>query len=187
MALQDIKRREEDSCGLTVRLLIFPLYGSVGVCSPGGFLLSPWEDSEPLCVDGCLHPNTLIRNVPLLFPVGSEQMVKKAGHGKAILAEWIFFLPTSAQLAAPGWCWSLPRELRTVLTGWAATPAPWPPSSPLSPSWGHLSCLFFTKQCLLNAYDVPGAALRAFGTPVRETDKHTSLASWSLCLRFLFY
>ena len=120
----------------------------------------------------------------LLFPIGSAQMVRKQVMGKPFWLSGFSFPQPSAQLAAPGWCWSLPRELRTTLTGRAplgSHACPWPPSSPLSPSWGHLSCLFFIKRCLLNAYYVPGTALRAFGTPVRETDKHTSLASWSLC------
>lgn len=120
----------------------------------------------------------------LLFPVGSAQMVESRSWESH--SGWVTFLSPNllpswqhqaGAGASPGsskLCWQAGHR-------WAATPAPWPPSSPLSPSWGHLSCLFFIKHCLLNAYYVPGAALRAFGTPVRETDRHTSLASWSWC------
>lgn len=183
MALQEIKRREEASCGLTVRLPLFPLYG---LCSPGGFLLSPWGDSEPLCVDGCLHPSSHQK-----CPLAVSSWIRangEEGRSWESRSGWVTFLsPNLCPAGGTRLVLEPPQGAQDRADRLGSHAGPLASIRPSEPKLGHLSSLFFTKQCLLNAYYVPGAALRAFGTPVRETDKHTSLASWSLCLKFLFY
>lgn len=190
MALQEIKCRKEVSCGSPARLSISPFaWGLRELVVQEVF---PWVHgvAEPVCADGCYILILSSETSPCHFQLDRGEWWESGSwesHSGWVTLLSPNLLPSWQHQASAGASWGSSEPCWQAGRCWADTPALWPPSSPLSPGWGHLFCLFFIKQCLLSAYYVPGAALKTCGTPARETDKHTFLASWSYVLRFPFY